>query len=464
MTNDPNARSDSSYFRERLLKSVRESGRALRCFIRNFGCQQNVSDSQRIAGMMCECGYEMTEQAADADLIVFNTCAVREHAQDRVFGNVGELKRLKEANPELIIAIGGCMVQQQTVAKKLREHYPYVDIIFNTNELQKLPQYVFENMTERRRILAIECSDYSVCEGLPVRRDGESRAYVPVMYGCDNFCTYCVVPLVRGRERSRKAQDIVQEFESAVNAGYKDIMLLGQNVNSYGKNLEQDISFAQLLRMLDEIPGDFTIRFMTSHPKDATRELFDTIAQSKKISRQIHLPVQSGSNEILHRMNRKYTREQYLELIEYAKSHIEGVSFTSDIIVGFPGETREDFEQTLSLVKAVGYRSLFTFIYSPREGTAAAKLPDETPHEQKAQWLNELIAFQEGVSAKIENEMIGKSCKGLIVSEIADGQYEARLDDNSAVSVSGECELNSMHDILITDRVKKRLYGKVNDQ
>ncbi len=431
-----------------------------RVFIRTFGCQQNVSDSERMAGMLGALGCETVAEPESADIIIFNTCAVREHAEDRVFGNVGRLKALKSANSKLLLCVGGCMVEQPHIAEKLRESYPYVDIIFNTNELHRLPELLRERISAGETVDAHECGDYSVKEGLPVRRDEGFRAFVPIMYGCDNFCTYCVVPLVRGRERSRKPADIRAEFEAALAAGYRDIMLLGQNVNSYGKGLEEEANFSSLLRELASVDGDFTLRFMTSHPKDATHELFDTMAQFPMIAPHIHLPVQSGSDEILRRMNRRYTAEQYLELIDYARKAVPGITFSSDIIVGFPGETRADFDKTLELVKKVKFASLFTFIYSKREGTPAASMPDDTPHELKAERVAELIELEDGIAAERENALLGTRHRALVVAELEGGEYEGRLWDNNSITISGLCSVGKFCDAEITARTKKRLFGK----
>ncbi len=432
-----------------------------RCFIRTFGCQQNVSDSERIAGLLTGCGYTLTDAPDEADLIVFNTCAVREHAEDRVFGNVGELKKYKRGNPRLIIAIGGCMVQQAHIAHKLRKSYPYVDLIFNTNRLDLLPGELAQCVQQKTALIAPTSDRYEIVEDLPIHRDQTFRAYIPIMFGCDNFCTFCIVPYVRGRERSRASADIIAEFKRAVSDGYRDIMLLGQNVNSYGKGLDEQINFASLLEKLNAIDGDFTIRFMTSHPKDATHELFDTIARCEKVSRQIHLPVQSGSDRILKEMNRHYTRADYLALIDYARNTIDGVSFTSDIIVGFPGETAQDYNDTVALVKRVGYHSLFTFIYSKREGTRAADMPDDTDHATKAARLNALVAMQDDIAEAYERDYVGHTYRMLIVVSLGDGRHEARMDNNSAVTVVGDCAPNRFYDVMITERNRKRLYGKV---
>ncbi|MEA5051428.1 MAG: tRNA (N6-isopentenyl adenosine(37)-C2)-methylthiotransferase MiaB [Oscillospiraceae bacterium] len=456
---DKNTQPDASVFCSRL-KELHAAGKTPLCYIRTFGCQQNVSDSERMAGLLARCGYEMTDNSRQADLIVFNTCAVREHAEFRVFGNVGALKKQKEDNPSLLIAVGGCMVEQPQVAKKLAQTFPFVDIIFNTNELQRLPEHIVRRLETRRSVMAADCADYSIREDVPVLRDRSYRAFVPVMYGCDNFCTYCVVPFVRGRERSRASADVVEECRRAAGDGFREIMLLGQNVNSYGRKLGEEINFSELLRRVDAIEGDFRIRFMTSHPKDATHELFDTIAACGKLSRHIHLPVQSGSDAILKKMNRRYTAEDYLALIDYAKKTIPGVTFSSDIIVGFPGETEADFRATQALVDAVGYRSLFTFIFSPRAGTAAAAMPDNTSHETKTRRIAELIAQQDAISARQDAALVGGTRRALVIAQLSENEYEARLDDNSAVTVEGPCTVDTYADIVITAAEKKRLYGK----
>ncbi|MBO5798128.1 MAG: tRNA (N6-isopentenyl adenosine(37)-C2)-methylthiotransferase MiaB, partial [Clostridia bacterium] len=346
--------------------------------VRTFGCQQNVSDSERMKGMLAEMGFGFTEEPAEADLILFNTCAVREHAEDRVFGNVGALKVYKRRKPHLLIALCGCMVQQEHIAKRFREHYPFVGLVFGTHVVHRLPELMLEALNSRKGVQETPTCDGVIAEGIPVRRDGDFKAWLPIMYGCNNFCTYCIVPYVRGRERSRQPDIIVEEAKQLVAAGYKEITLLGQNVNSYGKGEDHGVDFPELLRRINAIPGDFLIRFMTSHPKDASHRLFDTIAECEKVSRHFHLPFQSGSNRILQAMNRGYTHEQYLDLIRYAKSVVPDIAFTSDVIVGFPGETREDFEETVRLIREVEFVSLFTFIFSPRKGTPAAEMPDPT--------------------------------------------------------------------------------------
>lgn len=429
--------------------------------VRTFGCQQNVSDSERIKGMLSEMGFGFTESPDDADFILFNTCAVREHAVDRVFGNVGALKAIKTRYPDTLIAVCGCMVQQKHVAKRLKEHFPFVGLVFGTHVVHQFPELVWQSLQSRSQHTVTPDMDGVIVEDFPVVRDGTFKAFVPIMYGCNNFCTYCIVPYVRGRERSRDPERILGEIRDLVQAGYKDITLVGQNVNSYGKGEAHGIDFPELLRRADEIEGDFLLRFMTSHPKDATKRLFDTIAQSRKISHHFHLPVQSGSDRILKEMNRRYTREQYLSLVSYARQVIPDISFTSDIIVGFPGETREDFEETLSLVKEVGFTSLFTFIYSPRVGTPAASMPDPVDKAEKTAWLQELTALQQEISGERLSKLIGTTHRVLIERE-AEGYLEARLSENSVVRVEGEPELiGSYAEVEITAARSWIIEGKI---
>ena len=403
-----------------------------KAFVHTYGCQGNVADSERIKGSLSLMGYVMTEDKEEADLILYNTCAIREHAEDRVFGNVGAIKRLKQTNPNLIIALCGCMMQQEHIREKIYNSYPFVDIVFGTHGQYKLPEILKAYLTRGKRVFADMTETNEIAEGVPALRDNSAKAWLPIMYGCDNFCSYCVVPYVRGRERSRKSADILAEAKQIIAEGYKDITLLGQNVNSYGKGLDEDINFSKLIREINALDGEFTIRFMTSHPKDCTKELIDTIAECEKASKHIHLPVQSGNNRVLKEMNRRYTREQYLELINYAKEKIEGLSLTSDIIVGFPGETYEEFCDTLSLVKEVGYTSLFTFIFSSRKGTKAALMPDPVPYSEKSKWFKELCDLQESIATNHSAQMNGKTyrvlCEG--ESKTLEGYMAGRTDGN----------------------------------
>ena len=412
----------------------------LACVV-TYGCQQNVSDSERIKGMLSLMGYGFTDKRDEAKLILFNTCAVREHAEDRVYGNAGAMKKYKLANPDVILALCGCMMQQKHIADRIYNSFPFVDLVFGTHVVHKLPELLYNALTRRKRVFELPDSDGVIAEGIPVKRDNESKAFLPIMYGCNNFCSYCVVPYVRGRERSRKVEDIEKEFTQLAREGYKEITLLGQNVNSYGKDLEPKVTFSELLRRLNEIEGDFRIRFMTSHPKDCTKELLETMAECDKVATHLHLPFQSGNNRILKAMNRGYTREKYLSLINYAKELMgDELSITSDIIVGFPGETYEEFLDTKSLVEELGATSLFTFIYSPRVGTPAAEMEDPVPHEEKAKWLAELLEVQEKVSAEQMKLHAGKTFKCFVVGKgkLGDNYLAARTDGNLIIEFIGD--------------------------
>ena len=388
-------------------------GATPKAHIITFGCQQNVNDSERLKGMLSLMGYTMCDDPAEAHFILFNTCAVREHAEDRVFGNVGAMKKYKRANPDIIIAVCGCMAQQEKNAEKFIKSYPYVDIIFGTALHHKLPEFIYKRLSGGKRIKELSLDDTDIVEGVPILRDGAFKGFVPVMYGCNNFCSYCIVPYVRGRERSRASEEVVAEVKEMVAKGFKEIMLLGQNVNSYGLGLKEDINFAKLLRKINEIEGDFRIRFMTSHPKDCTEELLDAIRDCEKVERHLHLPFQSGSGRILGLMNRRYTKEGYLGLIKAARERIPDITFTSDIIVGFPGETYEDFKETVELIKQVKFSSLFTFIYSPRNGTPAAAMEDPISRKEKGVWFSELLRCQEQIEKESINSYIGKTYRVL---------------------------------------------------
>lgn len=430
--------------------------------VRTFGCQQNVSDSEHIKGMLAEMGFEFTEEPEQADFILFNTCAVREHASDRVFGNVGALKHIKERHPHVLIAVCGCMVQQPHVAEKFKESYPFVGLVFGTHVIHRLPELLWQALHSGRQLSVTPQEDGVIAEGIRTHRDGTFKAWLPIMYGCNNFCTYCVVPYVRGRERSRQPEDILAEAKELIAAGYKEITLLGQNVNSYGKGAGHGVTFAALLRQINRLEGDFTIRFMTSHPKDATRELFDTIAACEKVSHHFHLPFQSGNDRVLRAMNRHYDRAQYLELVRYARSVIPDISFTSDVIVGFPGETREEFEDTLSLAKEVGFTSLFTFIYSPRVGTPAASLPDPVAPETKVAWLQELNKLQEAISGERLAKLVG-TCQRALLESVGKGYLEARLPDNGVVRVAGEESwIGRYAEIMIEDARSWVMHGHIS--
>lgn len=420
--------------------SARYSKKPLACVI-TYGCQQNVADSEKIKGMLDKMGYDFTDNRLEAQLIIFNTCAVREHAEDRVFGNVGSLKTYKREHPDTVIALCGCMMQQKHIADKIKRSYPFVDLVFGTHVIHCLPELLYRALTGRKRVFEIPDMDGAIAEGVPVKRDNDAKAWLPIMYGCNNFCTYCIVPYVRGRERSRSLENIVSEFKELVSQGYKEITLLGQNVNSYGKDLIPQVSFAELLRTLNSLDGDFKIRFMTSHPKDCTKELIETMANCDKVAQHLHLPFQSGNNRVLKAMNRHYTREQYLELINYAKELMgDELSITSDIIVGFPSETYEEFKDTLSLVEEVKATSLFTFIYSPRKGTPAAEMDDPVPYEEKSRWFKELTDLQEKISASqmaLHKDRIYK-CYVYGKGKLNDNYVAARNDGNLIIEFEGD--------------------------
>lgn len=425
------------------LMSIRKRGEVPLAYIRTYGCQQNVSDSEKIKGMLSVMGYEFTDNAEDADFILFNTCAVREHAEDRVFGNVGALKTLKRKHPSVLIALCGCMMEQEHIANRIYKSFPFVGLVFGTNYLHQFPQLLYSNLLTGKRVFRRGHQDKTIYEDIPTKRDGTFKGWLPIMYGCDNFCSYCIVPYVRGRERSRNFDKVVAEAKEMINAGYKEITLLGQNVNSYGKGLQgEKVTFAKLLQEIDKIDGDYIIRFMTSHPKDCSKELIDTIACGKHISSHLHLPFQSGSDRILKQMNRHYDRAKYLETVNYAKSKIPDLCLTSDIIVGFPGETYDDFKETLSLIKEVGFSSLFTFIYSPRVGTPAAEMPDPISHEEKSKWFAELLKTQETISADKCAHMVGETCLVLVdgVNEKTN-EITARTSGNIIVEFDGDKEL-----------------------
>lgn len=446
------------------IMSIRKRGDVPKAFIRTYGCQQNVADSEKIKGMLSKCGFEFCDDVNDADFILFNTCAVREHAEDRVFGNVGALKNLKRKHPSVLIALCGCMMEQQHIANRIYKSFPFVGLVFGTHCLHIFPQLLYNSLVNGKRVFLNNNDDNLVYEGMPVKRDGTFKGWLPIMYGCDNFCSYCIVPYVRGRERSRESSIIVSEAEQMIKDGYKDITLLGQNVNSYGKKLDEDIDFSTLLKRIDSIEGDYWLRFMTSHPKDCTKKLIDTIASSKHISTHLHLPFQSGSDRILKEMNRRYDRKKYLEIINYAKEKIDGLSLTSDIIVGFPGETYEDFKETLSLIREVEFTSLFTFIYSPRVGTPAAKMDDPIPYEEKSKWFSELLAVQEEIAAKRCASMVSKTERVLIEEyDQKNDSLNGRTSGNIIVNIkSNDMNLiGTFQNVKITDARNWILKGEL---
>lgn len=404
-----------------------------------FGCAQNENDSEKIRGLLGRLGYGMTDSLEKSDIVIYNTCAIRENAELKIFGNIGKLKALKAANPNMIVAVCGCMVMQPHIVEKIKKSYPFVDIVFGVNSLDILPQLIYNCYTESKKQIMSPVENTTITENEPILRSGKSKASISIMFGCDNFCSYCIVPYVRGRERSRKPQDILAEFKNLVDSGYKDITLLGQNVDSYGKNLDEKCDFADLLELLCTVEGDYVIHFMSSHPKDISKKVIDTIRAHTQISRRIHLPVQCGNNRVLKEMNRKYTVEQYMDIINYAREKIEGVTFSSDIIVGFPGESYEEYLDTEKLVKEVRFTQLFTYIYSKRNGTKAAEMPDNISHEEKARWLNRLIKIQQDITFEYLDSFNGKTVRALVEEKHGDS-YTARTSDNFVVKFESDTD------------------------
>ena len=429
-------------------------------FVDTYGCQQNEADSERLRGYLARMGYAFSNTEEGADLVLLNTCAVREHAEQRVFGNVGALSHTKRRHPEQVICVCGCMAQQAHVSQRLQKSFPYVDLVFGPQRLWEFPQLLLQKLTDGKRVFATEDVPGTVAEGIPVVRQNGQKAWVSIMYGCNNFCTYCIVPYVRGRERSRQPEDILAEVRQLAQEGYKDITLLGQNVNSYGKDLDRGIDFAWLLEQVNAVPGDFLIRFMTSHPKDAGTRLFDAMAACEKVAPVLHLPFQSGSSRVLKAMNRGYTREHYLELVDQLRARIPDIVLTSDVIVGFPGETQAEFEETLSLIEQVRYDALFTFIFSPRRGTPAEKLEDPMPKEQKSANFQRLLQRQNEISGEKHRAYIGKTYRCLVDGQGTDGRLTARTAGGRLIHLAGDpAVIGTWQVARITDASTWALFG-----
>ena len=410
-----------------------------------YGCQMNAHDSEKLAGMLREMGMIEAQDRTEADFVIFNTCCVRDNAERRALGNVTWLKEIRKKNPNLIIAVCGCMIQQPGMADKILKQYKFVDLAFGTSNLYRLPELLYQTLNSDRTVIRVEEKD-TIAEDLPIKRLRSDAAYITIMYGCDNFCSYCIVPYVRGRERSREMESILQEARELKAAGVKEIMLLGQNVNSYGKGLEGDVTFAKLLRALDDM-GIERIRFMTSHPKDLSDELIQAMGACKHVLPQFHLPVQAGNDEVLRRMNRRYTREQYLKKVRKLREVVPGIGLTTDIIVGFPGETEEQFLDTLSIVREVGYDSAFTFIYSPRTGTVAAQMEDQVPEDVATDRIKRLISVQEEAQRKAMARFVGMEEEVLVEG----------LSRRSDKEVSG----HGRHGVSITFPGNKKDIGKI---
>lgn len=428
--------------REILAKKSEELGRPLYCQIKTFGCQMNAKDSEKLTGILELVGYVCSEDK-EPDFILYNTCTVRENANLKVYGHLGNLKKSKKKNPEMIIAMCGCMMQEENVVEKIKQSYKIVDLIFGTHNIFKLAELLYEKLTTGKNVIEILDGTKEIVEELPTDRKFSFKSGVNIMFGCDNFCSYCIVPYVRGRERSRKPEDIINEIKDLVKDGVVEIMLLGQNVNSYGKGLEQEISFAELLKQVEEIEGLKRIRFMTSHPKDLSDELIEVMKNSKKICKHLHLPLQSGSSRILKIMNRKYDKEQYLALVDKIKSAIPDISLTTDIIVGFPGETEEDFLETLDVVRKVRYDSAYTFIYSKRTGTPAAKMENQISEDVVKNRFDRLLKEVQDISNELTGRYTGEIME-VLVEEINTHDEElvsGRLSNNTVVHFEGSKDL-----------------------
>ena len=431
-------------------------------YIQTFGCQQNEADSERMAGLAWMMGYRPVSTPEKAELILVNTCAIREHAEKKALSIIGGYKHVKENNPDVIIGVGGCMVTQQYRADQLKNSYPYVDFVFDTGALHLLPELIYHAMTGGRRQFVLS-DTYAVAEGLPIYREKPYKAWLSIMYGCNNFCSYCIVPYVRGRERSRRPEAILEEARQLIAEGAKDITLLGQNVNSYGKDIGS-VDIASLMRQICALPGDFRLRFMTSHPKDASDALIAAMVEEEKIVPHFHLPVQSGSDAVLRRMNRKYTAGEYMRIIEKLKNSVPDVSLTSDIIVGFPGETEADFQATLDLIKAVRYDAIFSFIYSPRKGTPAAAMDGQISKEVSSRRFERLLSLQQEISRERNQRFVGRTVRALCeeVSKTDPNNMTARGDSprpihfvNNGVSIGEYCNL----EIVAADTFS--LYGEL---
>lgn len=429
-----------------------------------YGCQQNENDTERIRGMLADAGYDFCERAEDADIVIYNTCAVRENAEDRVYGRLGILKHIKESRPELIIGLCGCMVQQEHIVEKIKKIHNHVDLIFGTHALYRLPELLYETITKNNSVVDIENSDGRIFEDMPILRDSSDKAWVSIMYGCNNFCSYCIVPYVRGRERSRSPEKILDEIKSLVLGGVTEICLLGQNVNSYGKDLEEEIDFSDLLKMVNAIDGVKRIRFMTSHPKDFSDKLIDTMVDCEKVCPQLHLPFQAGNNRVLSDMNRKYTKEEYLEKIEKVKKRIPEISLSTDIIVGFPTETNEDFLDTLDVLRKVEFDSVFSFIYSKREGTPAAKLDFVLTNDEIHKNFNTLLEVQNEISKRKNDAYVGRVCEVLVdgVSKNNDEMLSGRTDTSKIVNFKGDKSLKGKYvNVKITEAHTWSLNGEL---
>ncbi|MBQ7989608.1 MAG: tRNA (N6-isopentenyl adenosine(37)-C2)-methylthiotransferase MiaB [Oscillospiraceae bacterium] len=434
------------------------------CCVQSYGCQQNVADGERITGLLCEMGCGIAPDIADADIIILNTCAVRENAERKVYSFIGDLKHIKQEHPDRVIGVCGCMAQESGTVEKIRKSYRHVDMIFGTFATEQLPKLLYDVLTTRKTAVDVEERKNECPENIPVVRSCSYKAGVSIMYGCNNFCSFCIVPYVRGRERSRRPENILDEIRGLADSGCREIMLLGQNVNSYGRGLEEKINFPELLRRINDIEGDFRIRFMSPHPKDATEEFFDVIASCDKICKSVHLPLQSGSNEILRKMHRSYTVEKYMSQVEYARKIMPGLSITTDIIVGFPNETREDFEATLDVMRKVKYDNIYSFIYSPRTGTKAALMEDGITDREKSDRMGELLALQRQISEDNYRRFEGRVFTVLFDSVYKNGMISGKSDEFVITLVQGEPSLiGTVHKVEVTRAHNWAVEGRIID-
>lgn len=449
---------------DNFIDNIKSSHSGLKYHIITYGCQMNERDSENIKGMLENLEYIETENKEDADIIIFNTCAVRENAEDRFFGNIGALKQLSEKKENLILCVCGCMMQQEHIVERLIEKHKYVSIIFGTHNIYKFPQLLYNYLENSPKTTLVDVFDKegNIIEGLPSARKYSFKGLVNITFGCNNFCTYCIVPYTRGRERSRDKNDILDEIRLMSKSGVKEVMLLGQNVNSYGKTFEEKYSFSDLLYDIDKIDGIERIRFMTSHPKDISDDLIHAIGDLKSVCENLHLPVQSGSNEILKKMNRHYTREDYLKKIDKIKNTVPGITFSTDLIVGFPGETRKDFEDTLDIVKQVEYSNCFIFHYSPRTGTPAAKMENNISEEEKKYRFDTLLNATNDISNKINKVYLGNTEKVLVEGYSKNNQdtYTGRNRKNALINfTSDKNQIGELVDVKITSTNSFSLFG-----
>ncbi len=442
----------------------RLANKGLKYHIITYGCQMNVHDSEKLAGMLSEIGYTETSSQHDADLVLFNTCCVRENAELKVYGNVGALKAYKQANPNMIIGVCGCMMQQEEIAKFIVDRFPFVDLVFGTHNLHRFPQLLLQALDSSHTIIEVLDEEGTIVEHIPTKRDKGVSAWTTIMYGCNNFCSYCIVPYVRGRERSRDPEEIVNEITKLGNQGYKEITLLGQNVNSYGKDMGGGYLFHDLLSDINKINSIERIRFMTSHPKDLSKELIRTMANSEKVCEHLHLPIQAGNNRILKAMNRKYTREEYIGLVESVREAMPDIALTTDIIVGFPGESSQEFEDTLDIIKRLKFDSAYTFIYSPRKGTPAVNIEDKISIEEKKERLAKLIEIQSKISRMKNDAYIGKVKEVLVEgrSKTNDKVLTGRTRENKIVNfIADEKVIGQLIRVKITKARSWSLEGEV---